>query len=125
RLVVTALALLVVAACAPAAAPAGPTPPTAAAPLSPDAVRRDTDVAGQRLAAAADRLPPTAYPVRTGPDGACVTPAATGWTSGFFAGSLRQLYALTHDPAWRARAEAREVGVEPAKTDDSSHAVGF
>ena len=123
RLAVAALTVVLAAACSttpPAAAPVA-----APAELSPDTVRRDVDVAGQRLAAVADRLPPAAYPVRTGPDGAWVTTPATDWTSGFFAGSLWRMYALTRDPVWRARAEARQAGVEPAKLDDSSHDIGF
>jgi len=126
RFSIVALAVAVAAGCAPSTAPTPPATPAAAAPeLSADTVRRDLDVVAQRLVTTAEWLPPTAYPVRTGPDGAWMTTGPTDWTSGFFPGSLWQMYALTRDPVWQARAETRQAGIEPAKTDDSSHDIGF
>ena len=100
-------------------------PPAAAAELSGDTLRRDLAVARGRLEATAGRLPRTAYPVRTDPAGAWVTAPASDWTSGFFPGSLWQMYDATKDPVWRQRAEAWQAGIESRKTDNSSHDIGF
>ena len=98
---------------------------SAAATLSSQTVTNDLTFAGQRLAATASSLTVPNYPVRTPSSGKWVTAPATDWTSGFFPGSLWQMYAQTKDQTWLQRARTWEAGVEGQKTDNSSHDVGF
>src|ERR1700761_1395785 len=100
-------------------------PSARAADLPAATIQHDLAFADARLAATAGRLATTAYPVRTGTNGAWTTVGATDWTSGFFPGAMWQEYARTQDPVWKQRAEAWQAGVEVNKTDDTSHDVGF
>jgi hypothetical protein len=127
RFAVAATALCV--ACHPvprttAASPASPASPASSRldSLSAHALR----FAQAQLARAADSLDPAkGYPRITTPAGPWELRGANAWTSGFFAGSLWYLYELTHDPAWRARAERWTVGLESDKRLTNTHDLGF
>src|SRR3954466_13403878 len=80
-------------------------------------VRHTFDLAAARLAATDARLPRDAYPQVTDAAGARQTTGASDWTSGVFPGSLWLEYAQTGNPAWRARAEAREAGLAAEARD--------
>ncbi len=47
------------------------------------------------------------------------------WTSGFFAGNLWWMYALTKDEKWRQRAEKFTAPLEVEKTNGTTHDMGF
>jgi len=49
----------------------------------------------------------------------------TDWTSGFFPGSLWYLFEATGDAKWREAARTYTAGVEAAKNNTGTHAVGF
>ncbi len=89
------------------------------------AVRRDFAFSDRQLTSTDVRLPSTAYPIDTNDTGAWNTTRASAWTSGFFPGSLWLMYQRTADPAWRARAEAWQAGIEPQKYNTSTHDLGF
>lgn len=93
--------------------------------LAPDSFDHAIAFAERRLAASADALDPAnGYPRMT-KGGAWTQAPVTQWTSGFYAGTLWYAYELTHDPAWRARAERWTTGVESAKSRTNTHDVGF
>jgi unsaturated chondroitin disaccharide hydrolase len=47
------------------------------------------------------------------------------WTSGFFAGNLWYMYALTKDKKWLQKAQAFTVNIEQEKTNGATHDMGF
>ena len=53
------------------------------------------------------------------------TEPPTGWTTGFFPGSLWYLYAYTQKPEWKAAAEAWTARLEPARHFTKNHDMGF
>ena len=53
------------------------------------------------------------------------TEPPTGWTTGFFPGSLWYLYAYTQKPEWKAAAEAWTARLEPARHFTGNHDMGF
>ena len=63
--------------------------------------------------------------MRTGTNGAWVTVGAGDWTSGFFPGTLWQVYDRTRDPVWKQRAERWQAGIESQKNNIASHDIGF
>lgn len=101
------------------------TPIAHAAELPGSTVRSDFAFAEQQLASMTTKFSNTAYPVRTSSTGAWVTAGASDWTSGFFPGSLWQMYERTNDPIWKTRAQNWTAGLEGQKFDNSSHDVGF
>ena len=50
---------------------------------------------------------------------------AKDWTSGFFAGELWMLYAFTHKPEWKAKAEEFTAREEKEKFNSGTHDMGF
>jgi unsaturated chondroitin disaccharide hydrolase len=88
-------------------------------------VGHDFAVAAQHLKQTTVTLKPGQYPIRSDRTGRWETSDATGWTSGFLAGSLWQMYEQTGDPRWRARAEKWQAGLESEKYDTTTHDVGF
>jgi len=50
---------------------------------------------------------------------------AKDWTSGFFAGELWMLYAFTHKPEWKAKAEEFTAREEKEKLNGGTHDMGF
>ena len=91
----------------------------------PTAVNHDLDFAQQRVNATSTRIPAGSYPVRTSSSGAWVTVPASDWTSGFYPGTLWQMYERTGDPTWRTKAETVQKGIESQKTNNSTHDLGF
>jgi len=89
-------------------------------------VPRVLALASERLRRAADALDPRAgYPRASGADGRWTVLPATSWTSGFFAGSLWQMYGLTGDAYWRAAAKRWTDGLEANATRTDTHDLGF
>jgi unsaturated chondroitin disaccharide hydrolase len=102
--------------------------------LSADAAHRSLDsllhaalrFSETQLRRTAESLDPAnGYPRVTKPDGSWEVQSATAWTSGFFAGSLWQMYAMTRAPAWTRLAERWTVGLEPNKSRTNTHDLGF
>ncbi|MCM1150980.1 MAG: alginate lyase family protein [Alistipes sp.] len=58
-------------------------------------------------------------------DGSLAMVAPRDWCSGFFAGSLWQLYAYTRDDYWREQAISWTWPVEEAKNHRGTHDLGF
>ncbi|HWM60337.1 MAG TPA: glycoside hydrolase family 88 protein [Pseudonocardia sp.] len=112
-----------------APAPETAAPETAAAAPTADpaasAVQRSLSFAEKQLAAEVGRIVPGQYPADTEPNGVWATTDSDDWRCGFFPGMLWQMYERTGDPVWRARAQDWQAPLEPAKTDDSTHDVGF
>ena len=111
----------------PAPSPAvAPTPvpvaaPTPAAAPTPSRVLEYTE---QRLLATDAALDPSAYPVRTKPDGSWLLAGRDDWTAGFYAAALWRTYERTRDPAWRQRAETWQAGLAPETKHDNTD-LGF
>jgi hypothetical protein len=102
--------------------------------VSADAAHRSLDslldaavqFAGAQLRRTAESLDPAnGYPRLTKPDGSWEVQSATAWTSGFFAGSLWQMFAMTRAPAWARLAERWTVGLEVNKARTTTHDLGF
>jgi unsaturated chondroitin disaccharide hydrolase len=75
---------------------------------------------------AADQLDPAnGYPRASRADGTWEQVPATQWTSGFFAGSLWQMYELTRREYWRGQAERWTAGLEVNATRTDTHDLGF
>jgi unsaturated chondroitin disaccharide hydrolase len=88
-------------------------------------VAHDLTFAGTQLGRTLAETAPDEYPQETNSDGTWTTHPANWWTSGFFPGSLWQMYEATGDPAWRTAAQARQAGLEGEKTDTSTDDIGF
>ena len=88
-------------------------------------IRHDATFGAAQLDTTARALTPTKYPSTTKSTGAWNTTGSSGWTSGFFPGSLWTMYELTGDPIWLNRATSWTAGLESRKTDTSTHDVGF
>lgn len=58
-------------------------------------------------------------------DGSLHLVDAYNWCSGFFAGSLWQMYDYTNDPQWRRRAVSETWPIERAKWHKGTHDLGF
>jgi hypothetical protein len=69
--------------------------------------------------------PAVGYPRVTRENGAWDVVAATQWTSGFFPGSLWQMYELTRDQFWRTQAERWTSGLEVNAARTNTHDLGF
>jgi hypothetical protein len=102
--------------------------------VSADAARRSLDslldagvaFAGAQLRKTAEtRDPKNGYPRFIKPDGSWEFVGPTQWTSGFFAGSLWQMYWMTRAPEWRTLAERWTVGLEENKSRTTTHDLGF
>ncbi len=65
------------------------------------------------------------FPRTIGTDGKLVKVGPLDWCSGFFAGSLWQVYDFTKDPMWRQKAEQWTWAVEEAKSYRGTHDLGF
>ncbi|TSC71742.1 MAG: unsaturated glucuronylhydrolase [Parcubacteria group bacterium Gr01-1014_38] len=81
--------------------------------------------AGAQLTRAAQTLRPTQYPITTDSSGKWKTMNASGWTSGFFPGSLWLLYEQSKNPVWKARAQTWQRHLEREKTSRGTHDLGF
>jgi len=95
--------------------------PAAAASPVPNPVLRYGE---QRLLATDTALDPSAYPIRTKPDGSWLVVGANDWTAGFYAAALWRTYERTRDPAWRQRAQTWQAGLASETTHDSTD-LGF
>ena len=58
-------------------------------------------------------------------DGGLELVRARDWTSGFFAGILWQLYAVTEDPQWATEARIATAKLEDEKWNGRTHDMGF
>lgn len=58
-------------------------------------------------------------------DGALLLVHPHDWRSGFFPGTLWQMYAYTHDPYWRQQAISFTWPIEEAKWHRGTHDLGF
>lgn len=82
--------------------------------------------AATQLRRTAESLDPKdGYPRVTKSDGTWEIVGPTSWTSGFFAGSLWQMFAMTRAPVWRTLAERWTEGLEANKTRTNTHDLGF
>ena len=88
-------------------------------------VGHDAVYAGHQLDAVARSLSTSKYPSTTATNGTWTTTGSGDWTSGFFPGSLWQMYEITGDPIWMTRAIDWQKGLEGRKNDTSTHDVGF
>ncbi len=59
------------------------------------------------------------------PDGSLAMINSHDWCSGFFAGSLWQMYAYTHDDYWRQQAVSWTWPIEDCKLHRGTHDLGF
>jgi hypothetical protein len=79
-----------------------------------------------RSRATATALDPAAgFPRSTDTSGKWTVRRATGWTSGFFPGTLWLLYQHTGDPALRAQAERWTAPLEVMDSVSNTHDLGF
>ncbi len=67
----------------------------------------------------------TEFPRSTNPDGTLHTSHATGWTSGFFPGSLWYLYEFTEDDKWKSAAVKWTEALNEVQFHTGTHDVGF
>jgi len=95
-------------------------PAAAASPVTSPVLRYGE----QRLLATDTALDPSAYPIRTKPDGSWLVVGANDWTAGFYAAALWRTYERTRDPAWRQRAQTWQAGLASETTHDSTD-LGF
>ncbi len=75
--------------------------------------------------AAAALDPREGYPRTSLPSGAWKQVKSSDWTSGFFPGTLWQLYEATQAPALKAQAQLWTSGLEAEKTNTRTHDLGF
>ena len=68
---------------------------------------------------------PTQIPRTTSKDGSLKTTDIYSWTSGFFAGTLWQLYEYTNHEKWKNEAKKWTHALEPVKYVTNNHDVGF
>lgn len=59
------------------------------------------------------------------PDGSLAMVWPDDWCSGFFAGTLWQMYDYTHDPYWRQQAVSYTWPIEDCKYNSGTHDLGF
>lgn len=59
------------------------------------------------------------------PDGSLHLVDAYNWVSGFFAGTLWQMYEYTNDHEWREKAVSQTWSIEEAKWHKGTHDLGF
>jgi rhamnogalacturonyl hydrolase YesR len=89
-------------------------------------VKKDFEVIQQHLdnslAANKDTLK---FPRSTKPDGSYATTNSDGWTSGFYAGILWQMYDKTKDMKWERAARRWTAGLEKEKLNTHTHDLGF
>jgi unsaturated chondroitin disaccharide hydrolase len=88
-------------------------------------VASDLRVALAHLGTTTATVSPHEYPVRSGADGTWETTGPEEWTSGFLPGALWLAYQRTGDPRLRRQADLREAGIEPQKTNTTTHDLGF
>jgi len=81
--------------------------------------------AGDQLARTTQTLRNTQYPITTDASGKWKTTSASGWTSGFFPGSLWLLYEQSKNPVWKTRAQTGQRHLEREKTNRGTHDLGF
>lgn len=81
--------------------------------------------AGDQLQRTAQTLRNAQYPITTDASGKWKTTAASGWTSGFFPGSLWLLYEQSKHPVWKTRAQTWLRNLEREKTNRTTHDLGF
>ena len=105
---------------------------TASAAQSTEFDAADADrvlaVARQQLARTAGAVPTTQYPRSTRSDGTWTTRPntdLTGWTQGFFPGSLWLMHQAGGEAVWRTRADAWTRNLELQKTNTQTHDLGF
>ncbi len=83
-------------------------------------------LADEHLRRAATQLDPSAgFPRATRADGTWDVLPATAWTSGFFAGSLWQMYDLTKEPFWKTAAERWTAPLADNARRTNTHDLGF
>ncbi|WP_224246580.1 glycoside hydrolase family protein [Hyalangium gracile] len=109
---------------------AGPQVLADPAPSVFDSVDADRvlSVARQQLERTASVMPATQYPKATRPDGTwTMVPNTnlTGWTQGFFPGSMWMLHQAGGEAIWRTRADQWTRNLELQKTNTQTHDLGF
>jgi len=65
------------------------------------------------------------FPRSTKPDGSLYSVKSKDWCSGFFAGSLWELYSLTKDPFFKTSAIKWSVALEKEQFNKTTHDLGF
>ena len=93
------------------------------APVFADA-EKQTQVMLDSVARARENHPDLVSP-RTIENGNLKLVPAKDWTSGLFAGELWMLYAYTHKPEWKAKAEDFTAREEKEKLNGGTHDMGF
>ena len=103
----------------------------AAVPDAADAKKtsKPNDIMGfaqTQLAQTASEINTDEYPYHTDRDtGEWITRSSSAWISGFFPGSLWQMYEWTDDSAWRDLAAAWTAGIEGQEYRTDTHDLGF
>ena len=94
-----------------------------------DSVSRYVNFADQQLRILVEECEPgdtaTLLPRALSEDGEIQFTKPTGWTSGFFPGSLWYMYELTGDSYWAEKAARHTEIIEEAKYNTSHHDTGF
>jgi unsaturated chondroitin disaccharide hydrolase len=88
-------------------------------------VRHDLAFVRTQLGRSVTGLPATSYPMLTTAAGGWRTTTRTGWTAGFFPGSLWHAYQATNATVWASRARSWTTGLEADKYLTSTHDLGF
>ena len=91
----------------------------------PEVTARVVSLAKEQYALLDNRLAPGATPRGLNPDGRPKDGNIGSWTSGFFAGSLWQLYQLTQDTDVLSMAERRTFALDSLLSYPQSHDLGF
>jgi len=65
------------------------------------------------------------FPRSVNPDGTVNSVPSKDWTSGFYPGSMWELYAYTKDKMWADSAAAWTAGLESVKMNTHTHDLGF
>lgn len=102
-------------------------PATAETPLDAK-IEHALDFAASQLRRTATEVPITSsqrYPSTTAGDGSWNTTTSSGWTSGFFPGSLWRMYDITGESFWRSQAYVRTEGLASETANTRTHDVGF
>lgn len=67
----------------------------------------------------------TQFPQSTKPDGSPSNRTSEWWCSGFFGGSLWEIYEFTKDPKWKDAADKWTMALEKEQFNTTTHDLGF
>lgn len=89
-------------------------------------IDKDLDLAAKQYLQMCQSLhTPDDFPRSNYPDGNLQTCRAEWWASGFFPGSLWQLYSHTKNPELKTQAQKWTASLENQKTNTTTHDIGF